>query len=328
MRGNNFFYIVTSAMILALWILGYLVGVNIISRKAEHKHLNTVGPCLHYLLCLHVSSIITIFALFVKHTELLSSWKACHWVNTIVFISMMLSRFFIGLVWESRHRAVTDALCRKNSVFGRASLAVTKLLVLGPLVLLAFTGSSTTIWERYTNRCIRDTAKTVSYIEVFTILGTTLIFFFLFLAQVLKTCRLITIFRADSRELSQDSVSQYVRTSVSVQERLTHAAWRNVIVVFSSLFWLVVYDFPLNRDITELTSSTITYIYWSRVVIVLDQLTTNTFLYFLFRNWSFFLFNPCWGEMSAYLVEEDMSTSNARQKLLEDQNETVDIIST
>jgi len=327
MRGN-FYYIVTSAMILALWILGYLVGVNIISRRAAHKHLNTIGPCLHYLLLLHVSSIITIFALVLKHTEMLASYNACHLVNTIVFISMLSNRFFIGLVWESRHRAVTDALCRKNSVFRRASLALTKVLVLGPLVLLAFTGSSTTIWEIYTNICISDTAKMVSYIEVFTILGTTLIFFFLFLAHVLKTCRLVTIFRADTRHLSQDSVSQYVRTSVSVQERLAHAAWRNVIVVFSCLFWLGVYDFPFNKDIIELTSSTITYIYWSRVVIVLDQLTTNTFLYFLFRNWSFFLFNPCWGEMSAYLVEEDMSTCNARQQLLQDQNETVDIIST
>jgi len=327
MRDNTFYYVITAGLILALWILGYLVGVNIISRRAAHKHLTTIGPCLHYLLLLHVSSFITMVALLLKHTEVLTSYCACHYVNTTIFITMMSSRFFIGLVWESRHRALTDTLCRKNSVFGRASLALTKLLVLGPLVLLAFTGSSRTLWERSTNICIRDTAKMVSYVEVFTILGTTLIFFFLFLAHVWKTCRLVTLFRADTRELSQDSVSQYLRTSVSVQERLAHAAWRNVIVVFSCLFWLIVYDFPLNKDIPEITSSTMTYIYWSRAIIVLDQLTTNSILYFLFRNWSFFVFNPCWGEMSSNLVEEDMSTSNARQQLLENDNETVDIIS-
>jgi len=328
MRDNTFYYVVSSGLILALWILGYLVGVNVISRRAAHKHLRTIGPCLHYLLLLHVSSFITIVTLLLKHTEVLTSYNACHYVNTIIFISMMSSRFFIGLVWESRHRAVTDTLCRKNSVFGRASLALTKLLVLAPLALLAFTSSSRTLWERSTNICIRDTAKTVSYIEAVIILGTTLMFFFLFLAHVWKTCRLVTIFRADTRDLSQDSDTQYVRTSISVQERLAHAAFRNVIVVFSCLFWLIVYDFPLNKDIAEITSTTITYIYWSRTIIVLDQLSTNSFLYFLFRNWSFFIFNPCWGEMSSYLVDEDMTASNARQQLLESENETVDIIST
>jgi len=328
MSTNYFYYVVTSAIIFALWILVYLVGSNIVSRRAAHRHLRTIGPCLYYLLLLHLTSFITLFAILLKHTKMLTSYYICDWVNTVVFISMALRRFFIALVWESRHRAVTEALCRKKSVFGRASLVLTKLLVLAPLVLLAFTGTSTTMWERHVDICITDTAIMVSYIELFTILGTTLMFFVLFLAQIWETCRMVITFRADTRNLSQDSGSQYLRTSYSVQDRVTHAAWRNVIVIFFCMFWLVVYDVPLNQDISEITSSSITYIYWSRIVIVLDELTADIVLYFLFRNWSFFLFNPCWGDMSGSLVEEDISTSKARQSLLVDKNEKVDIIRT
>jgi len=332
MNEIDFYNVVTSAIIFGLGILLYLVGINIGSRKAAHTEemsqiFRTVGPCLQYLLLLHVTSWITLFGILLEHNKILTSFYQCDVVSKVIFTSMVLRRFFIGLVWESRHHAVTDALSRKKSLFRRASLVFTKLLVLGPLVVLAFIDRLTTKWKEYPNICIGDIAKTVSYIELCTILGTTSIFFLLFLAQVGQTCHMVRIFRADTRSLSPIAEgSKYLRTSLSVKERVSIAAWRNVIVIFCSMFWLVVYDVPLNKDISRITQSVIIYIYWSRLVVVLDVLTTDIVLYFLFRNWYFFLCNPFWGNMSASLVLEGISTSNIRQPLLEDEKETVDII--
>jgi len=163
--------------------------------------------------------------------------------------------------------------------------------------------------------------------ELLTILGTTLIFFILFLIQVLQTCHMVRNFRADTRNLSQESeVSNYLRTSLSFQKSVSQAARRNVGVVFCSLVWLVLYDVPLNRDVSLITSSVITYIYQCRLVIVLDQLTTNIVLYFLFRNWYFFLCHPCRSGMSVMLVEESLSGSNVQLPFLDDEKEAMDVI--
>jgi len=332
MNAYVFYNVVTSAIIFALCILLYLIGINTVSRRAANNEemsqiLRTIGPTINYLLLLHVTSWITLFGILLKHTEMLTSYYTCDVVNRVVFISMTLRRFFIGLVWESRHRAVMDALSRKRSLFGRGSVIFTKVLVLAPLVVLVFTCRLTTKTEEYTNICIGDIPKMVSYIELFTILGTTLTFFILFLEQVWETCHMVSVFRADTRNLSQDlESSKYLRTSLSVKERVSMAAWRNVIVIFCSMVWLVVYDVPLNKDIkSQINTSIVTYIYRSRLVIVLDELTTDIVLYFLFRNWSFFLCNPCWGDISASLVAEGMPKSNI-QPLLEDKKETLGMI--
>jgi len=312
--ATTLYYTVITIVVLTLCVLLYLLIINITSRRAAQDAVTslvfiTLGPCLWYLRLLHVTSWITVFALLLKHTKVLSSSFSCTVVNNVILASWILSRFFIGLIWESRHRAMTDVLHLKKSTARRMILLSAKLLVLAPLALLPLAiYYSTSMWDEGDKLCLSVTDQTVTTAELWTILGVSLIFFVLFLIKVAQASHLVSMFRSDICKLAKASkMSDFERTSKCVHQRARQTTVRNVLVVFFSLFWLVWYDAPLNRYQPSDSVGFDAFLYGSRLVIILDVLTTNIVLYFVFRNWSLFLCYPCRKQRSRHLLCESFS---------------------
>jgi len=324
--ASSLSYIVTSAIILTLCTFLYLLVVNIISRRAVRTTVTSrvflaLGPCLSYLCLLHVTSWITLFGILLKQTKLLYTSYSCEVVNKIIIVSWILCRFFIGLIWESRHRAMTDVLDLENSYAGKIILLFAKVLVLAPLVLLPLAiCSSTSHWEEDDKICVTITQSTVTSIELYTILGVSLIFFVLFLIKVWQASHMVSIFRSDVCQLYKGSqVSDFEKASKCVHQRARRTTVRNVLVIFLSLFWLVFYDAPLNRSEEPGTTGFSIFINGSRLVAILDLLTTNIVLYLVFRNWSLFLCYPCRSSRSAPLLNECFS-EDLQLPLLDDES--------
>merc|ERR1719419_816175 len=112
-----------------------------------------------------------------------------------------------------------------------------------------------------------------------------------------------------------------MRGTASIQNIGRNATIRNVIVTFCALFWLVIYDGPLNHHEPATSEAYVSYIYSARLVLVLDVLTNNLVLYFVFRRWSFFLCYPCRKDMFLSVPGES-STDALRVSLLYDDEST------
>jgi len=308
------YYTVITVAGVTLWVLLYLLTVNIISRRAARNAVTslvfvTLGPCLWYLRLLHVTSWISVFALLLKHTRVLSSFSSCNAMNNIIIASLILTRFFIGLIWESRHRAMTDVLNLRKSVASRIILISAKLLVLAPLVILPLAMYySTTLPEGDKGMCLSYTEQNVTTAELWTILGVSLIFFVLFLIKVGQASHMVSLFRSDiCKHAKASQMSDFESTSKCVHQRARQTTVRNVLVIFFSLFWLVLYDVPLNIYKSPDSDGFDVFLYGSRLTIILDVLTTNIALYFVFRNWSLFLCYPCRTRRSKHLLSESFS---------------------
>jgi len=150
-----------------------------------------------------------------------------------------------------------------------------------------------------------------------------LIFFVLFLIKVAQASHLVSMFRSDICKLAKASkMSDFERTSKCVHQRARQTTVRNVLVVFFSLFWLVLYDVPLNRYQPPDSVGFDAFLYGSRLVIILDVLTTNIVLYFVFRNWSLFLCYPCRKRRSRHLLSESFS-EDIQLPMLDEESPTV-----
>jgi len=175
---------------------------------------------------------------------------------------------------------MTEVL-NKVSAVGRWILVFTKLLVLAPLVILGFALKNLkTDWNGVSEDCIAYTPVNFGHIELYTILSVSWAFFVLFLLQAWQAFNLDSFW---SETTSCDRGNQVAR----------RATLRNVFVTVAAIFWLVIYEWPLNVNESPGSEGFTAYVYSSRLVIALDELTNNIVLYFVFRNWSFFLCYPC-----------------------------------
>lgn len=198
---------------------------------------------------------------------------------------------------------------------------LTKILVLAPVILLPIAICYTeTEWQEESHLCIQNTFETASYIELWTILGVSLIFFCLFLIQVYQAWHTASIFRSDVCELSTRSEASlnYQMVSYSIHHLAKQATLRNVFVMFCSLFWLVIYDWPLNKDEPLDAEGIVAFIYQSRLVVALDNLTTNIVLYLVFRNWSSILLYPFRSNRSVHLDSKSSLDESGLISLLYD----------
>jgi hypothetical protein len=294
---NALYYAVTISIILTLCVLLYLLAINIASGRAAKSGLlfsnnfKTIRSCLWYLFLLHVTSAVTVVSVLLKNEKILSI-ESCDVVNNVMVVGWVLRRFFIGLLWESRHRAINAVLEIRNWL---AIKVLTKLLVIAPLVLLPLTTktSKTYLSEDTDWVCVADETKKYSYIELITILGTCLAFFVLFLIQILYAYNILRIFKADVSQLTSKPDLHMYKTSISVNRRAWWTTLRNLFVTVCCLFWLILYEMPFNRNESPSTPHHLHFTYESDLILVLDVLTTDIVLYFVFRNCSFFLCFPC-----------------------------------
>jgi len=311
---SAYYYIVCAVIVLTLSILFYLLCINIVSRRSLKSCLipfayAPIGKCLWCLLLLHVTSFTTIASLLWKHIGASSNRQSCDAVNVVTVVSFMFSRFFIGMVWESQHRAMTEVL-NKVSAVGRWILAFTKLLVLAPLVILGLVLKNLkTEWNGDNQDCIAQTPINIGHIELYTILSVSWAFFVLFLLQVWQAFHMNSFW---SETTTTDRESQVAR----------RATLRNVFVTVAALFWLVIYEWPLNVSESPGSEGFTSYVYAARLVIALDELTNNIVLYFVFRNWSFFLCYPCNSQALIPFLNDSFTDDGRGVYLLDDTEES------
>jgi hypothetical protein len=150
--------------------------------------------------------------------------------------------------------------------------------VLAPLIILGFALKNLQTELDGDNDCIATLGVNMGHIEWYTFLAVRLAFCALFLLQVWQAFNMNSWW-SDSNSSNDHRVAK-------------GATIRNVFVTFAALFWLVIYDWPLKPESPDSRGFT-SYVYSYRMVIALDELTNNIVLYFVFRNWYYFLFYPC-----------------------------------
>jgi len=102
----------------------------------------------------------------LNHFGALYTRKQCEGANVLIVVGLILCRFFMGLVWESQHRAMS-AVLKRNSVLGRCILVLTMVLVVAPLIIIPVAICSIkTEWNGDGVNCIGRTPVNVARIEL------------------------------------------------------------------------------------------------------------------------------------------------------------------
>lgn len=294
---ENFYNIVIAVFALTLAVIAYLLYINIATRSSLKSNAPAVvwrgtKQCLLYLRMLHVNSWLMIACLLVKHLDILPNRISCEIVNQIWEISTHLYRVSIWLVWQTRHRTMSLALLRENSIMAPWMWFFTKLLVFLPLTTLPFVlVRGETQWNQSEDyNCIAHTPVYLGRVEMYISLAVCVTFFSLFVAQIWQAYRTIN---EDLKVSFATEMPDPEETLKNIQQFAKSATFRNCLVTFFAFFWMIVYYCPLNHD--EPASSTALQhdVYSERLVLGLDQLTNNVVLYFVFRDWRFFLLYPC-----------------------------------
>jgi heme/copper-type cytochrome/quinol oxidase subunit 2 len=175
---------------------------------------------------------------------------------------------------------------QERSIFARGTRVLGQWLVLLPIAILPFaTAQLETKWDSSNDECIEHTPVWFGRIEMYLILVVCATFFVLFIGQMWQAHR-------NTLDELKDSFDPGMFDASYIKKIATSASLRNVIVVFFALVWMIVYYGPLNHDQSMDSKAFEFELYRDRIVLGFDQLTNNIVLYFVFRDWSFFLCYP------------------------------------
>lgn len=296
---EEFYYIVTALDGFTICILTYLFFVNIVARMdlkncAPSLIWNNTKACLCYLRIFHINSVLIIITLLLKHLHVLSSYRSCQIVNQVYMVGNRLGWVLIWLVWQSRHEAMSVVLSKEKSKSALGAWLVTRFLVISAFITLPFDMSQfKTQYSEDDRECIQWTPVWYDHIHMYISVSVCLIFSILFVAQ------LYLAFRRIRDELTHDLLSLETITDASsiTPQKAKSVAIRNVMVIFFTMLWMFLFYGTFNYK--EPTGGSLEYyIYSTRLVLVLGLLTNNVALYFVFREWYFFLCYPCCSKQS------------------------------
>jgi len=273
--------------IFAMCVLFYLLYINLSARKALKKWtpevaLGSTNLCLWCLCILHVISFFNITAILLKNLDDGIGPDLCAVVNNCLETGTTLSQVFIWLVLECRQRIMRTAL-ESHSVWARGGSILTRIMVAAPLFLLPFALND--LQNDFDNNegptcCLSISTNKIDMIKMWGGVIINLTFCGIFLCQVCKAFRKMGD-RMMLSELPPELVYQKVKS----------ATLRNLIVTCCTFMWpMGFYLFLQSLDTSETQSR---QIFYNRLVKVLNMLTNNIALYFVFRNWLFFLWIPC-----------------------------------
>jgi len=270
------------------FVIFYLLIRNVTLRKVvkestpeivwKSKHL-----CLSFLCILHIITIFNITQVLLKHVGATTSVEFCVVVNNLLMIGSEFGRFVIWLVLYWRYRIMNEVL-NSRSTLSRCSIVLTRMLVLGPLIVLPF--SLATIESQWKtgkyDSCILQQTPELNNIILWLMLTTNVIFFGLFLWQMRLTSKISNLL-FESDMLPNNRFDKLAKS----------AALRNLLVTFCTFFWPLVFYCIIQillktGDLRQPEFEQ--YIVFSATLEeLLNMLTNNIALYGVFRDWSIFL---------------------------------------
>lgn len=286
---------VISVYTLTLIVLVWLFCINIASRLSlKSKEQTIVGEstkqCLCYMRFMHITSLLIIVSSLAKHLKALPNHISCQVVNQVMVICRVLYQVSVLLIWQSRHKIMSTVMLHRHWAVASGMKLFAKLLVLTPLTTLPLLLKADTSRYWSDNSCILWIPNNLICTEMYLTLAVCLSFFILFVAQVRKG------YQANIGELKVSFASALSDSKqVSrMKQRARTAGLRNVLVTLSFLVWIIIWYSLLNREtFTPNNSKAEQQLYFLRLVIGCEQLTNNVIQYFVFRDWSAFLFHPC-----------------------------------
>merc|ERR1719233_371592 len=177
-----------------------------------------------------------------------------------------------------------------------------KLLVLIPLGTLPFVlYYQKTDWHADDdNGCSPHAPVWIGHIEMVLNLTVCFIFFSLFVAHMWQAYH-----RQNDDLVVSFSSGLYADEEMSNNSKkyIYHAAFRNFLLTFFTSFWITIYYWSLNH-VTNNRKAFQLNVFFCRLVLGTELLTNNSILYFLFRNWPFFLLYPCYKSNQGYVKFE------------------------
>jgi len=316
---DQLYYVIIALFSISWCILLYLLYINIASQLVmKNYQLSMMWVCmrslLRYLGLLHLICFFSIPVLLMKHINIFPSRYMCECANRFELVSKQIIITLVSLVYKGRYE-IMNCFLDQHSWMAKGTQVLTKMIVFVPLAMLPIDIYGQTIhWNKtYDDICWTSIPVSWGFLTMTLTLAVSLIFTCLFMVQMWL------VHRAWKRY-------ECSRIRVLSRSRELESAWiaalRNVALTFLTSVWLVLYYGPLNKSLPEKDNKTFaSNIYWERITLCLFWLTSNLVLYFVFRQWSFFLCYPCRkdGLKLRLLGVEDHETSSAVTSITYDQ---------
>jgi len=240
-----------------LVILVYLLLVNIMSRYCNPKLEKLLTPSLCYLSLLHITSIVLIATILLKHVEILpkffltSTIYLCNVLNHVFYVSSQLVRWWIGLIWWSRYKFMLVATGRQESY---ASMIILGFIVHLPILSIPFgIYYEKTKWPSAHDGghiCIFHQPPWVSNSWMIICLSISTIFLLLFMTQAWKAFQT----SPQGKNKLSDSLLCTTPPLKITPQLVRNSTIRNALVTLCSVCGLVTYYGVFDNEIISIES--------------------------------------------------------------------------
>lgn len=274
------------------------------------NHLSRIeqrGPyrkrCILYVRFLHITAVIEVVTLLMKHCDLAYSRTSCAVLNYTFTASEDLQFFWYVLVWEIQVRVLTVALQGGQSGrWKRFLLNLARAMVIIPLVIL---GTNMAIWESAWDSETADTPECVFNLWYLWVLNMNIalnffvhgVFLLLFLVLTRQAYRTVMWLMADLDSIPKGNgiaAKDLEATAFTCEKRAKSSAIRNVLITFTAMLCVSFRNgiIPmLYRKYGDQEAEK--FIYIGRIATVLSVLATNLVVYLVFADWATYLCYCC-----------------------------------